>query len=257
LLKPRQGCRISYSDEVENNSLNSNQTVEELFALDEVSCSSTECSSSSEEEEYDSLDECLDAYSLAEYIRSQSNCNKQQQTRYVNKDMRLLVAFVRFNTKLGKPAPVTIKALLDSGAYELLINAKHVKHLRVKKASKSSTVWSTPAGEMKTLSRVKAQFTIPKLQEKKLLEWNLHVAENIGAYDIIIGRDIMNFLGINIQFSDLTVHLENASMPFKPVDATINTDYHIAESMTTEETTEQIRRILDAKYQATDLKKVC
>jgi hypothetical protein len=52
--------------------------VEELFALDDVSCSSTECSSSSEEEEYNSLDECLDAYSLAEYIQSQSNRNKRQ-----------------------------------------------------------------------------------------------------------------------------------------------------------------------------------
>jgi gag-polyprotein putative aspartyl protease len=162
------------------------------------------------------------------------------------------------HTKLGKPAPVTISALLDSGASESLINAKHVKHLRVKKASKSSTVWSTPAGEMKTLSQVKAQFTIPELQEKKLLEWNLHVAENMGAYDMIIGQDIMNFLGINIQFSDLTVHWEHAtSMLFKPVDATIDTDYHIAESMAVEDTTERIRKILDAKYQATDLVKVC
>jgi Aspartyl protease len=167
------------------------------------------------------------------------------------------LAFVCFNTKLGKPAPVTIRALLDSGASESLINAKHVKHLRVKKASKSSTVWSTPAGEMKTLSRVKAQFTIPELQEKKLLEWNLHVAENMGAYDMIIVRDIMNFLGINIQFSDLTVHWEHASMPYKPVDATIDTDYHIAETMVVEDTTERIRKILDAKYQATDLEKVC
>jgi Aspartyl protease len=161
------------------------------------------------------------------------------------------LAFARFNTKLGKPAPVTIRVLLDSGASEWLINAKYVKHLRVKKASKSSTVWSTPAGEMKTLlvSQVKApQFTIPKLQEKKLLEWNLHV---------IIGRDIMNVLGINIQFSDSTVHWENASMPFKPVNATVDTEYHIAEPMAVEDTTEQIRKILDAKYQATDLEKVC
>jgi hypothetical protein len=48
----------------------------------------------------------------------------------------------------------------------------------------------------------------------------------------------MNFLGINIQFSDLTVHWEHTSMPFKPVDATIDTDYHIAESMAVEDTTE-------------------
>jgi hypothetical protein len=74
---------------------------------------------------------------------------------------------------------------------------------------------------------------------------------------MIIGQDIMNFLGINIQFSDLTVYWEHASMPFKPVDATINTDYHIAESMAVEDTTEQIRKIIDAKYQATGLEKVC
>jgi hypothetical protein len=45
-------------------------------------------------------------------------------------------------------------------------------------------------------------------------------------------------------------------MPFKPVDATIDTDYHIAESMAVEDTTKGIRKILDAKYQATDLEKV-
>lgn len=167
------------------------------------------------------------------------------------------LAFVRFNTRLGKPEPVTIRALLDSGASESLINKKHVKHLRVKKTSKSSTVWSTPAGDMQTSQKVKAQFTIPELQEKKLIEWNLHVAENMGAYDMIIGRDIMSFLGINIQFSDLTVHWDYADMPFKPIDATVETAYHIAESMAVEESAERIKKILDAKYQATDLEKVC
>jgi cytochrome c len=84
------------------------------------------CSTSSEEEDFDSLDKCLEAYSLAEYIRSQNNPNKRQQVDdYVDKDMRPL-AFVRFNTSLGKPKPVTIKALLDSGASESLINKKYV-----------------------------------------------------------------------------------------------------------------------------------
>jgi hypothetical protein len=46
-------------------------------------------------------------------------------------------------------------------------------------------------------------------------------------------------------------------MPFKPVDATIDTEYDISESMAVEDTTEWIKKILDAKYQATDLEKVC
>jgi gag-polyprotein putative aspartyl protease len=109
------------------------------------------------------------------------------------------LAFVCFNTSLGKPKPVTIKALLDSGASESLINKKYVSKLRVKNSSKTANVWSTPGGDLHTSSRVKGQFTIPELQDKKLIEWNLHVAENMGAYDMIIGQDILSFLKIDIR----------------------------------------------------------
>ena len=53
---------------------------------------------------YDSLDSCLENYSLA-YIRSQPN--KRRKLDHTQKDMRPL-AFVRFNTSLGKAKPVTI-----------------------------------------------------------------------------------------------------------------------------------------------------
>jgi Aspartyl protease len=76
---------------------------------------------------------------------------------------------------------VTIKALLDSGASESLINKKYVSKLRVKNSNKTATVWSTPGGDLHTTSsKVKGQFTIPELLDKKLIEWNLHVAENMG-----------------------------------------------------------------------------
>ena len=101
------------------------------------------------------------------------------------------LAFVRVNTKLGKPEPVTIRALLDSGASESLIDKKFVKNLRIRTSSKSSIVWSTPAGEMKTQQRVKTQFTIPELQEKKLIEWNLHVT----ASETGICQTVINFVG--------------------------------------------------------------
>jgi hypothetical protein len=87
------------SDEVDNNSISSDQMITQpkLFALDELrdssdedsSCCSTMSLTSSEGEEFDSLDECLEAYSLAEYIRSQHNKNKQQRVDdYVDQDMR-------------------------------------------------------------------------------------------------------------------------------------------------------------------------
>ena len=103
-------------------------TTPDLYAVDDMSCSSTICSSSVDEDEFDSLDECLDAFTLAQYIRSQHNANKRQRVSYANKDLRPM-AFVRLNTSLGKPTPVTIRALLDSGASESLVTEKYVKKL--------------------------------------------------------------------------------------------------------------------------------
>ena len=97
-----------------------------MYALDDCSCSSTEVSDSSSdsslsseeqdssissEEECNSLDECLnqshEAHSLGDYIRSQSNPSKQQQTTYTDKDLRPF-AFVKLNISLGKPELTTI-----------------------------------------------------------------------------------------------------------------------------------------------------
>ena len=67
----------------------------------------------------------------------------------------------------------------------------------------------------------------------------------------------MAFLGIDIRFSDQTIIWEGADMPFKPADAAPNTHYHIAEAMATSEAADRIKEILDAKYEAADLEKVC
>ena len=167
------------------------------------------------------------------------------------------MAFARFNTSLGKPTATTIKVLLDSGASESLVTQKYTKKLRVRESNTKPTVWTTPAGEMSTRSKVKAQFTLPELQEKKLIKWNLHVVPDMGAYDMIIGRDLMVFLGIDIRFSDQVVTWDGAEMPFKPSDATIETHYHIDEVMAVNESTQRIKDILDAKYEAADLEKIC
>jgi hypothetical protein len=60
---------------------------------------------------------------------------------------------------------------------------------------------STPGGELNTNKMMKSQFTMPELQDNKLIEWKLYVTKDLGNYDMIIGRDVLQFLGINIQFS--------------------------------------------------------
>ena len=62
------------------------------------------------------------------------------------------------------------------------------------------------------------------------------MTEDMGAYDMIIGRDILFFLGIDISFSRQVISWEGAEMPFKPRKATPETAFHIEEAMAVSDT---------------------
>ena len=67
----------------------------------------------------------------------------------------------------------------------------------------------------------------------------------------------MSFLGIDIKFSKQVITWEYAEMPFKPKDATVKIQCHVAETMAVNDATERIKSILDAKHKAADLEKGC
>ena len=86
-----------------------------------------------------------DLFSIAGLVHGhETRPNKVPKT----KDVRP-VTLVTLNSRKGKPKPVTLTALLDSGGSGCLINAKHCKHLRVRRSQASSVTWSTPAGDCK------------------------------------------------------------------------------------------------------------
>ena len=182
--------------------------------------------------------------------RTSTRASKRQKTV----DLKP-VAFVRFRTSRGKPKPVMLKALFDSGATGTLIAKKHCKKLKTVATAKQQ--WSTPAGILTTRSKVKAEFCISELHDKRVIAWNCHAFENLGNYDMIIGRDLMHDLGIDVCFSTQTINWDGYELPMRSGDITLEQEIFLQQEPDhVEDAAGRMRGILDAKYEAADLDEV-
>ena len=130
------------------------------------------------------------------------DCNDQQ------KRQRLIdvapIVFGRIRTRLGKDKnPKDIRILLDSGGSGTIIKRNTVKDLRVRK--EASTKWTTTAGNFATEGRCVVEFTLPELQRQAMIRHNVHVTDNHMNYDMIIGQDLLEELGIDLKVSTKTI----------------------------------------------------
>ena len=110
--------------------------------------------------------------------------------------------------KKGRQAKTRlVKALVDSGASEsILAKAKSYK-LPVKKTKKERQ-WSTAAGILTTNTKISTRFSFPELHANKVINQSLHIVDlNIDRYDIIIGRDLIKSLDIDIHGGDITINI--------------------------------------------------
>ena len=169
---------------------------------------------------YSSLDEYInDAQLQSDKLFSIVNLVRGQPPRkkIKTKDLKPIV-FVRFNARMGKAKPITLKCLLDTGASCSLVSKEHAKKLRHKKLGGTKTVWTTPAGNLSTMTKCQCAFVMPEFFRDKVIEWDLHVSSNLGAYDMIIGHDIMSALGIKFDFATMSIEWDDVRVPIKNSD---------------------------------------
>ena len=88
------------------------------------------------------------------------------------------------------------------------------------------------------------------------MEWNMHITKSLGPYDMIIGRDILKFLKIDLRFSDEIIEWDGAEMPFEDGDASTKEACYIADSDPVEDAAHGGKRILDAKCDKADVEKI-
>ena len=162
--------------------------------------------------------------------------NKKIKTQHLSP-----ILFGRLRTSLGTSKGSTIRVLLDSGASRTIIYKPLVKRLRLKRDD--ATTWATVAGSFQTNETCKIQFSLPELWDTRIVEWTAHVTNQKSNYDMIIGRDVLTELGINLNFKDMTMQWDTAIVPMKPIDATIENSYAVEDSEAVKDATERIKKI--------------
>jgi hypothetical protein len=146
-----------------------------------------------------------------------------------------------------------------------MMSAAMAKHVKWKRSTAS---FNTAAGQYETKHMAKVLFTLPEFSESKILHWEFHLdpeKESQGTgYDMIIGRDLMQALGVIIDYKTLTVSWEDIRIGMRDffADSKNYRELHTIMQQSTEppsvkEQTGRTVRILDAKYEAADLRKIC
>jgi hypothetical protein len=167
--------------------------------------------------------------------------------------------FSRKGGRKGKDHKIA-RILFDSGCGGTLVNKSFVK--KYKKVSTSSTKWTTKAGSFETNRKVNCQFTLPEFHQGKDITWTMYVDESdkrLNNYDMIIGRDLLTELGIDLMFSSGEMKWEQASVPMRDpsvllaseIDAFENEIYSMHDPETTDAA--RIQSIIDVKYAPQDI----
>lgn len=157
-----------------------------------------------------------------------------------------------------------IRVLLDSGCSHSIIKAKYAdKHTQ----TKTKHAYATGSGMLKIKYESKIHFVLPEFSDKKIIHWKFSLTESKDlGYDMIVGRDLMIELKINLSFDKRMVTWEDISIPMR--------DFHrlkkwklskyelktiireMKEPIAAQEATNRMIKILDSKYEKANLQKI-
>ena len=126
----------------------------------------------------------------------------------------------------------------------------------MRKSPKSPTVWNTTAGSFSTMAEAKVQFKLVEFKDNCTIEHKVHLANNLGRYDMIMGRDLLSELGFIIDFQNQTTKWDEVTIDMKNIDSTFETSYQMEDPVDVQQQTSRVQTILDAKYEAADLEEI-
>ena len=105
-----------------------------------------------------------------------------------------------------------LRALIDSGCSNSLADKKYANKLKTTK-NKS---YSTGNGVLKTNKEAEISLTLSEFSDSKIINWKFDITDSKDlGYDIIIGRDLMQALGISLCFKENIISWEGNDIPMR------------------------------------------
>ena len=159
--------------------------------------------------------------------------------------------------------------LIDSGASHSMAKASLVMMYKNSFFKQNQASYKTAAGTFKSTFSMKLTITLDEFGGSTRIKHLFDLDENeegIG-YDMIIGRDLLNELNIDVRFSDGTIKWEDQLVPMKDFQGIWKGDHpsrkelksiilRSNEPKSTSEATSRVIKILDSKYEKADLDKI-
>ena len=201
---------------------------------------------------------------LKRFFKSLSPPNSAKRTKHTQKSPEIVVEIPSGNS--DEP-PRILRGLLDSGSTGCILLNEFTKGL--KKRFGTTEQWMTKGGIFTTKAKCLVPMILPDFTRQTRVEFDCHVDPTQKShntnYDIILGKDFMQELGIDILNSSLTLRWDGIEIPMrefgelrKPVDAIDSFLLDIDRtSDATNDMQNRVTRILDAKYEKADLAQLC
>ena len=201
----------------------------------------------------DNLDKCLaksittedSVFTLLGRLRGHTKNHQNPQKRRKNAHFQPVAFGVLQTSKGSKTKP--IKILMDTGATASFLKETLAKKLRVKQIP--AEAFKTGNGRLNVTKKTKTRLILPELYADRIIEHTFNLIDADLGYDMIIGTDLMTELGIDVCCSTEELRWDEATIPWKSSDATLDTAYFLKDSEAVEESVQRMTDILDAKYE--------
>ena len=149
--------------------------------------------------------------------------------------------------------------LMDTGSERSVIKATLSQHGIVKEGH--TMKFRTPSGTFSSKKYTDTEFFLNEFSESRHIRWKFHVLPEDCKlpYDMIIGRDLMRKLKMDVLYSDNVVTWDELRLPMHEVKS--NGEWYDfnalvedqAESESVKDSMSRLTRILDANYDTPDL----